>query len=239
VTATTATFRTYVYEVYNLLGQFIGWKPTTPSGATFAYTVNSIINPAAVTITGPTSLGYRQVGTWTANPSGGNGTYSYEWRQRNNGTGPWSSVVATTQTYQRTMLTTDFELQVKVTSQGLTAYDTHYVDYSSGSIAESVTIIEDVAMPIDFVLSQNFPNPFNPETEIRFGLPEASQVEIVIFDLMGREVRKLIDKNAAAGFHSVVWDGRNGSGQTVASGVYLYQMSAGNFRDWKKLTLIR
>jgi len=238
VTTTGATFRTYVYEVWNIAGQWVGWKPTTPSGVTFAYTVNGILNPVSVYITGPTELGWKQRGTWTANPSGGNGYYTYEWRYRYNGTGPWSEVVGTSQTHSRTMINTDFELQVKVTSQGLIAYDTHYVEYAIGkSVLPPLT--ENTPLPEAFILAQNFPNPFNPETEIRFGLPEEAHVQMVVIDLLGREVRKLVDSDLKAGYHSVVWDGRDHRGLEVPSGIYFYTLQVGEKVFKRKLTLLK
>ncbi|MDZ7262316.1 MAG: M36 family metallopeptidase [candidate division KSB1 bacterium] len=191
-----------------------------------------------VTITGPTELMYKHRGTWTANPSGGNGSYTYEWRSRYNGTGPWSGVLGTSRTYSQTMFDTDFELQVKVTSQGLIAYDTHYVEYVFDKPVLPL-LTEEPSLPEAFLLAQNFPNPFNPETEIRFGLPEETHVQIVVIDLLGREVRKLVDSDLKAGYHSVIWNGKDNSGNEVASGIYVYQMVAGSFRDCKKLALVR
>jgi len=199
----------------------------------------AFIPPVGVTITGPSTLQWKQSGTWTANPSGGNGSYTYEWRSRFAcGSGSWSSVVSTAQTYQRQMPNSDLELQVKVTSQGLTAYDTHCVELIFDKAAEP-PVAEDIAVPEDFFLSQNFPNPFNPETAIRFGLPEDAHVKLVVIDLLGREIRELVDGNMKAGYHSVIWDGRDNAGNAVPSGIYLYQITTGSFRDWKKLALVR
>jgi hypothetical protein len=134
------------------------------------------------------------------------------------------------------------DLKVDVVRGGQSAQDLQTVIVSSGPIfcKRAAEDAEELAqIPDKFDLHQNFPNPFNPETEIRFDLPEEAHVQVIIFDLLGREVRTLVDKNAAAGYHSVVWDGRDNSGQAVASGVYLYRMSAGNFREVKKLTLVR
>lgn len=237
ITPTSATLETVVYEVWNLGGGYLGFKPTTPANAVFAYTVLGISQPPSVTITGPSSLPWKQQGTWTANPSGGNCSFTYEWRYRYScGTGNWSGVVGTSQTYTSAMPNSDFELQVKVTSNGQIAYDTHCVTLGPIKAAHPNT---SVAVPEKFVLLQNFPNPFNPETEIRFGLPEDTHVRLMISDLLGREVRNLLDSNFEAGYRSVVWDGKDNAGNQVPSGIYIYQIVAGDFREQRKLTLVR
>ena len=80
-------------------------------------------------------------------------------------------------------------------------------------------------VPNKFELMQNYPNPFNPETTIKFQLPYAGEVLITVFDVYGREVRTLVHGQWAAGYHSVVWDGRDRNGQLVASGMYFYQLA--------------
>lgn len=81
-------------------------------------------------------------------------------------------------------------------------------------------------VPQDFVLMANYPNPFNPETRIGYGLPEQSDVVVRIYDVAGREIAVLAGGVQSAGFHSVVWNGTNRSGATVASGVYFYALDA-------------
>ncbi len=97
----------------------------------------------------------------------------------------------------------------------------------------------EIAAPETFELSQNFPNPFNPETKIRFQLPRAERVVIRIVDVLGREVRRLVDDRKPAGFHEVVWDARDDRGLKVGSGVYYYQIQAGEFRQTKKMLLLK
>ena len=91
----------------------------------------------------------------------------------------------------------------------------------------------------EFTLFQNYPNPFNPETEIRFQLPEAKRVTIRIFNTLGQEIRTLADRQFEAGFHVVRWDGKDNNGNLVASGIYLYQLRAGTFKQVKKMSLLR
>jgi len=80
------------------------------------------------------------------------------------------------------------------------------------------------ALPRQVALRDNYPNPFNPETSIRFELPEAAQVSLVVYNLFGQRVRTLVFGNKKAGYHSVEWDGRDERGREVPSGLYLYRL---------------
>lgn len=90
-----------------------------------------------------------------------------------------------------------------------------------------------------FRLERNFPNPFNPETVLKFNLPEASKVSLNVYNILGQVVRTLVDEELPAGLHSVVWDGKNGQGADVASGVYFYRIKAGDFESTMRMTLLR
>jgi hypothetical protein len=94
-------------------------------------------------------------------------------------------------------------------------------------------------IPDKYALHQNYPNPFNPVTTIRYDLPEQSRVEIVIFDLLGQEVRTLVKATQEPGFKSVVWDGKDNRGLTLGSGVYLYRLTAGDYVKTDKMVLLR
>ncbi len=93
--------------------------------------------------------------------------------------------------------------------------------------------------PDSYGLFKNYPNPFNPETEIRYQLPNPSQVSLIIYNLMGQQIKTLINSYHSAGFYSVKWDGTNNQGMKVASGIYIYIMRAGSFVDVKKLVFIQ
>jgi hypothetical protein len=101
------------------------------------------------------------------------------------------------------------------------------------------TVAVIVSAPRTFVLYQNYPNPFNPRTTIKFELPKQAQVKIKIYNALGQEVRILLDAAKEAGFHSVIWDGCNNIGVPVASGMYIYEIVAGEYRAAKKMILIR
>ncbi len=98
-------------------------------------------------------------------------------------------------------------------------------------------------LPDKFELEQNYPNPFNPSTEIRYALPAQSDVRLMIFDVIGREVTSLVNGVESAGFHQITWNGLSNEGKPVASGVYLYKLEAASgtrlFTDTKKLILLR
>ena len=96
-----------------------------------------------------------------------------------------------------------------------------------------------VSLPREYFLFQNFPNPFNPITELRYQLPEASEVRLSLYNLLGQEVRRLVNGEMAAGAHSAQWDGRDDSGNPLASGVYLCRFRAGDFRQTKRIVLLR
>jgi len=94
-------------------------------------------------------------------------------------------------------------------------------------------------LPRSFVLEQNYPNPFNPTTTIGFDLPEACRVELVIYDISGRTIRTLARGGYAAGRHQVVWDGTDERGNSVASGVYVYRLVAGEHVFVRKMVLMK
>jgi hypothetical protein len=97
----------------------------------------------------------------------------------------------------------------------------------------------DCSIPESFRLSQNYPNPFNPSTKIRFQLPESRPVELKIFNILGKEVCTLIDKQYEAGYYNVVWDGKDRYGNSVSGGLYIYRIKAGDFMDVKKMLFLK
>jgi WD40-like Beta Propeller Repeat len=92
-------------------------------------------------------------------------------------------------------------------------------------------------LPVRFALGQNVPNPFSGTTTIRFELPQSSRVRIEVFDLLGRRIRTLADNEWPAGYHAVEWDRRDDAGHEIHSGVLVYRMTAGAFRDQKKMVI--
>jgi hypothetical protein len=109
----------------------------------------------------------------------------------------------------------------------------------STPVVVSVTSRRNKTLPTAFALYANTPNPFNPSTEISYDLPELSEVHIEIFDVLGKRVRMLVSERQPAGSYYVIWDGRDENGQTVASGVFIYQLRAGKFVQSRKMLLLR
>jgi hypothetical protein len=95
------------------------------------------------------------------------------------------------------------------------------------------------AIPNQYSLNQNYPNPFNPSTEISFALPQASDVDLSIYNVLGQHVRNLVSGYMEPGKHSVTWDGRDNKGNVAASGIYFYRIKAEDFSDIKKMTLLK
>jgi len=95
-------------------------------------------------------------------------------------------------------------------------------------------------LPTSFALSQNYPNPFNPTTTISYVIPEAVNVELIVFDITGREVTRLVDnRNHNAGRYDVMWNGLNDAGERVASGLYFYRIMAGDFQQTNKMLMLK
>ena len=99
-----------------------------------------------------------------------------------------------------------------------------------------VSVLEDdnIYIPQNYLLYQNYPNPFNPETRISYDLPDMSFVSIIIYDQLGREVKRLVETEQQPGFYTVTLSSHN-----LASGVYYYQLRAGTHVDTKKMVIIR
>ncbi|GAB4337063.1 MAG: hypothetical protein Kow0037_19300 [Calditrichia bacterium] len=99
---------------------------------------------------------------------------------------------------------------------------------------------KDTNLPKNYYLFHNFPNPFNPVTEIKFSIPEPDKVTLEIYNILGQRIKKLINKIPYdAGNHSITWDATNEFGQTVSSGVYFYRLTTEKFRGQKKMLFIQ
>jgi hypothetical protein len=98
---------------------------------------------------------------------------------------------------------------------------------------------QDAPVPAAFSLAQNFPNPFNPTTDIRYQLAGTASVSLTVYDLLGQAVRTLVNEIKDAGSYEAVWDGRNDQGQNVGSGIFFYRLQAGTFVDTRRMVLLR
>jgi hypothetical protein len=123
----------------------------------------------------------------------------------------------------------------------VTAVDIHEneSEYSDPVSVTLLSLLDVNGLPENYTLHQNFPNPFNPTTTLRYDLPEDAMTTIVVYDMMGRLVQTLVSGNKAAGYHSLKWDATNKYGAPVSAGVYLYSIQAGNHRDIKKMILLK
>jgi PKD repeat protein len=95
------------------------------------------------------------------------------------------------------------------------------------------------SIPTEFSLHQNYPNPFNPVTTLRYDLPENGMVNITIYNMLGKQVKTLINQTQDAGYRSVIWDATNDYGKPVSAGIYLYQIQAGEYMQTKKMVLLK
>lgn len=102
-----------------------------------------------------------------------------------------------------------------------------------------VEVVDGGALPETFGLSQNYPNPFNPSTAIEFRLPRPGFVTLEVYDIVGRKVRTLVSEPLTAGVKRTIWDGCDMTGVAVASGVYFYRLEAGEFRETRKMVLLK
>jgi len=103
--------------------------------------------------------------------------------------------------------------------------------------AVATDVPADLRGPTTFALERNVPNPFNPRTLIRFAVPRTAPVQLRVYDARGRAVVTLVDEPMPAGHHEVVWDGRDTSGRTVASGVYFARMRSEDFASTQKMLM--
>lgn len=114
--------------------------------------------------------------------------------------------------------------------------------FRTGSVTiQSATDVDDILdnLPTAYALLQNYPNPFNPTTEIEFALPKASVISLVVYNLLGRQVRTLADGSFAAGQHRITFDGRADDGTQLGTGVYFYRLTTANFTQSRKMLLVK
>ena len=257
--ASTAQLTTYVYYIRsNALGQQINsWYPVSPQNARIGYTISMVgavpPPPLTVSVSNPGFLTEGDYGSWTATATGGpSGDHTFRWYTRTEDFGQPTLVrqhtsSSNTDTYG-TIVSESFQLSVTVDRGGQSVsspWQSVFVEPEDcdpqvdicigtrpGMLAESVT-------PDAFSIQPNYPNPFNPTTEIRFSLPESARVTMVVVDLLGREVTRLVDGHMEAGHHRV-----NVNAETWASGVYLYRIEATGtsgerFIETKRMTLMK
>jgi hypothetical protein len=127
-----------------------------------------------------------------------------------------------------------------------TIYAYRLVDVSySGLTTYHEVLYQEVEAPLRFALEQNFPNPFNPSTNIKYSIPVDANVELKVFNILGQEVRTIVNQISKAGFYNIEWNGTDSFNQKVASGIYIYSFKAislngeQNFNQMKKMIMIK
>ena len=121
------------------------------------------------------------------------------------------------------------------TAEGETAYTYTVTDANGASTSLSLQ-----TLPAAFSLADNFPNPFNPATTIQYALPQAADVELTVYNVLGQPVRTLIAEHQSAGRYAVEWDATNDSGHSLSAGMYFYRLQAGGeFHEVKKMLLLK
>lgn len=94
-------------------------------------------------------------------------------------------------------------------------------------------------IPEKYEVKQNYPNPFNPSTSISYSLPESRLVTLIVYDISGRKIAELVNNTQNPGTYNITWNGKNSSGENIASGIYFYELNAGSFKSVKKMIMLR
>ena len=141
--------------------------------------------------------------------------------------------------------TTNGQRYIGFTAESANRHDLQFlVSYlfleKDGQFVSGGTMHLDVkAVPETYALYQNYPNPFNPVTTILYDLPENAYVNLMIYDILGRSVRSLVSVRQEAGYYSVQWPGKDGAGNLVGAGVYIYHLQAGSYSKTRKMILLK
>ena len=139
-------------------------------------------------------------------------------------------------------------LAVDIVFRALREFEGGFIKVSEGEVRDGAYAVNALALPPPvemetlpevYALGFNYPNPFNPETTIKYALPQASDVELVIYNSLGQVVRTLVNERQGAGRYAFTWDAANDRGQAVSSGIYLYRLQAGEFAKVRKMLLLK
>ena len=112
-------------------------------------------------------------------------------------------------------------------------------EFVAGRLDIVTAIDDDEVLPRQFELSQNFPNPFNPSTTISYTVPRASHVSLIVYNLLGQRIATLVDNLVAPGRYEIEWNGRDENGVSVSSGIYFYNLGAGEYSETLKMVLMK
>jgi subtilisin family serine protease len=245
VTNSGFSFETVVYYIgYNSLGQSINeYYPATPSNVRVDYTAVGVpgtppLYPPYITLD---ASGINPKLIWNGVNDANSYSIYYGAIQGTPGTidcqmvPNYSDIGSTAST-----TFTDFSVLIDPNSNILACYYVTSINHKGESnpsnivgvhgIAplriDNLTLPEPVSMPKAYSIYDNYPNPFNPVTILRYHIPEASSVSLIIFDVLGRAIRTLVDDVHEPGYYSIIWDATNEWGNQVSSGIYIYQLTA-------------
>ncbi len=227
------------------------WTYRYPFSFSVVDTFQSSPPPLTVNISGPTFLSVHENGTWTANASGGTPGYHYQWWYEYPANGPnlpggskkpghgyWIKTGSDSK-YLTRQDDEDFELKVDVTDAHNTKVTSSvfYVTVGEGNMQErnnfeKTGVAEEI--PTATRLMNNYPNPFNPTTVIKYQLKEPAHVILRVYDVLGKEVAELVNERKSAGYYSVNFDGSK-----LPSGLYIYRLQANNYVESKKMLLTK
>lgn len=215
------------------------------------YAVATPATPANFQVEG--NIGQHPTLSW--NPNVEPDLVGYEIYRRLTDQGPWYNLLATVDDI--TTEFTDYEIYVlsggklspqacyKIRALDVSDQTSGYTPVKCKPYGYGKWAVDIDVMPDKYQLCRNFPNPFNPTTTIPYDLPEQSHVSLVIYDILGREVRTLLDNREMAGFKSMVWDGKDNRGNTTSAGIYIYalrawsQESEKTYHKTRKMVLLR
>ena len=127
----------------------------------------------------------------------------------------------------------DYSFEDKTVTAGKHSYRLKQID-NDGQFEYSKTIEVDFGAPKKFELSQNYPNPFNPTTTIRFNLPETGNAKLTLYNVLGQEIRTLINEYKESGVYTINLDASE-----LNSGMYIYKLESGSFVQTRKMTLVK
>jgi hypothetical protein len=164
------------------------------------------------------------------------GLIRMHWRGLSGGDAVWREIGCFFSRLQENAKVLEVRLHVYARFTG-----TIYWDDVSISVIGSLTSAggSKTEMPVSYELGDNYPNPFNPSTKIQVGIPEAGNATLVIYNTLGQTVRTVMDEYRAAGRFEVTWDGKDDTGRTVGTGVYLYRLVSGQTSLVKKMILVK
>lgn len=206
--------------------------------AKITYTAIGIKQPLSVSISGPTHLIFGQNYTWTANATGGNSPYHYQWYYQYANDiilpalsvspnlpprGVWYSIGTDSPTLTAAFPTYPEILLKCVVTDAASTQATSIISLTVGAakIGADGSKTAGVSLPTEFSTGQNYPNPFNPSTKISYAVPSEADINIKVYDMLGREVRELLNEHKVAGYYTIDFNASN-----LSSGIYLYRITA-------------